>query len=140
MESAMGDVTRNDLDTMRDRIESLVREGFVGVHSRLDKLNGRTGATEVNVADIKPRLAHVEREMGEVREGLSGMGESFRAGLSAMRTEVLGVAGTVKQDAKNVKTEESGENRRITSRDVMLVLGTIGLLLSALAFLGKLQP
>jgi hypothetical protein len=135
----MSDVTRHDLDTLRDRLEATMRDGFVGVHSRLDKLNGRTGATEVAVADLRPRLAHVEREVGEVREGLSGMGESFRAGLSAIRMEVLGVAGTVKQDAKNVRTEESGENRRITSRDVMLVLGTIGLLLSALAFLGKLQ-
>lgn len=126
----MSDVTRNDLDTMRDRIESVMREGFIGVNARLDRQNGRLGTAEVNIANLTPRLGHLEREMGEVGECLDGI-----------RTQIGKVAETVASDARTVARakEESGEHRRVSVWDVALVCGTVAAVVGFLKFMGMLQ-
>lgn len=36
-----------------DELADLMKEGFAGVHNRLDSLNGRTRKTETGVAELK---------------------------------------------------------------------------------------
>jgi hypothetical protein len=51
----MADVTRDDLDKMADRLEARMRDGFDGVHTRLDHLNGRTRKSETAIAILQDR-------------------------------------------------------------------------------------
>jgi hypothetical protein len=59
----MGDVTRDELRDLRNDIVGRMTDGFSGVHTRLDTLNGRTSKGEVAIAAADVRMTNLEREV-----------------------------------------------------------------------------
>ena len=59
----MSDVTREELRDMREDLVERMTQGFQGVHSRLDVLNGRVGKSEVALGEAGVRMTNVEREL-----------------------------------------------------------------------------
>jgi hypothetical protein len=51
-----------------DELAELTREGFAGVHSRLDALNGRTRANEVGLAELRVQTRQLD-VFNEDKEG-----------------------------------------------------------------------
>lgn len=46
-----------------DRLHETMRDGFQGLHRRLDELNGRTRKTELDVAGLEPRVKSLEKDV-----------------------------------------------------------------------------
>jgi chromosome segregation ATPase len=125
---------------MAERFDSMTNE--VRETQRLQReTNGRLRAAEVDIANFKPRLGTLEREMGEVRTELSEVGLDLREGISEIKDTVNAVAVTVASDARSVAKDkqEIGEKRQITMMDIYIVLGTIFSVVAILKFFGRLQ-
>lgn len=60
------DVTRAEWDRLYQTLE----DGFQGVHARLDTLNKRTGASEIEVAILRDRSDRAEQTAVAARQGL----------------------------------------------------------------------
>lgn len=58
-----GPVTKEDLWDLRDTLSRQNKDGFDGVHERLDVLNGRVGKNEVQGGEHGVRLINLEREV-----------------------------------------------------------------------------
>lgn len=58
-----GPVTKEDLWDLRDTLSRQNKDGFDGVHERLDVLNGRVGKNEVTGGEHGVRLINLEREV-----------------------------------------------------------------------------
>lgn len=115
-------VTKDDLRDFRDE----VREGIKGMHARQDKTNGRIGALEVQNGRFDERLEAVERD-----------NEAFHLHRRATDPPPA---------PKPTKDGESGDDRRLTQRDVSVFVlgagGAIGLfkLLPWLVSLAQVKP
>jgi len=57
------DITRADIERMENRLTTLAKDGFDGVNSRLDVLNGRVGKGEVLTGEHRVRLENLERQV-----------------------------------------------------------------------------
>lgn len=130
-------------------LKELIMEKFEGVHQRfngtderLDALteqvtqtNGRLRTAESAIAESRPRINTLEREMGDVRRIVSAMGEEVKSGLQWVRDQIGTLAATIKTESRVVTksiAREAGENRRIRLWDVMVfsagIVATIGVL------------
>ena len=49
-------IERDDLNRLEDRLTEAMAQGFSGVHSRLDALNGRTRTAETNIVRLQERM------------------------------------------------------------------------------------
>jgi hypothetical protein len=120
------------------RFDNLSRE--VLETQRLQReTNGRLRQAEGAVADFKPRVATLEREVGDLREGVQTIGSEVRDDLLLVRNQVSSVAANVARDARvvavGVKDEkDAGENRGIRKWDVIVFAAGIGFAGTAWAF------
>lgn len=109
----MSDLT-GQLDTklqdLRDFLSDQMHRGFDGTHGRLDQINGRVRKVEGTLERQDERLQTVEEKCGPCTYPIAG--------------PKLG----------------DGENRRITQRDVNVVLGTIGAIAAVTAFVKIVWP
>lgn len=55
--------SREEFKAFVARVYEQIDDGFSGVHSRLDVLNGRTGRGEVADAELRQRITSVENEL-----------------------------------------------------------------------------
>lgn len=55
--------SRAEFKAFTERVYEQMDDGFSGVHSRLDVLNGRTGKGEVADAELRQRITSVEKEV-----------------------------------------------------------------------------
>lgn len=117
------------------RLEGLLRE--VMETQRLQReTNGRLRMAEGAVADFKPRVNTLEREMGEVRAGVTTIGEEVRDELKLVRNQVSSVAANVANDARGVASNLAGENRGIRLWDVFVFSTGIGAAIGVLKLFG----
>ena len=106
-------ITRDDLSDLRND----VREGFSGIHARLDITNGRIGKAEVDIAQHDVRIKNVEREVFHRR-----------------------------RDDRDDRSDDDQDRRRdyddraITQRDVRVVFITLGSAGSVILFFWKILP
>lgn len=49
------DISRDEFTAATDRLHESIREGFTGLHLRLDTLNGRTRVAETKIAILEDR-------------------------------------------------------------------------------------
>jgi len=82
-----------------DGLKELILQRFDGVDARLDALtaqvketNGRLRQAETSIADFRPRVGALEREMGEVRDVADSHGAGENRGLRVWDVTVF-VAG-----------------------------------------------
>ena len=53
-----------------DRLYHTLEDGFKGVHARLDMLNTRTGATEIELAVLRDRSNRTEEHAAAAHQGM----------------------------------------------------------------------
>ena len=83
------------------RLEKMCENGFDGVHARLDKLNGRMGDAEQDIAVLKDRAAQAEHraeaakdradEAVSTSEGAKGSARWWSIGLSSAIVTIIEV-------------------------------------------------
>ena len=117
-----------DIATVRDMRDQILREmaaGFKGVHARQDKTNGRIDGLQERAARHEERFVAIEREHGEQCERVEVLEREREAFFQHRRaSDPLPPVAIV-----STSKEETGDNRRITQRDVrVLVLGAGGAL------------
>lgn len=96
-------------------LKELIEEKFEGVYTRLDGIDGQIGGLTDQVKTTNGRVREHDR-------AIANIGPRLEATERDLKRSVL------------IK-ELSGENRGITQRDVLIVLGTIASFYGALKFL-----
>ena len=124
---------RMSVDQQIVALKELMLQRFDSIDSRLDALtsevketNGRLRTEETLMADVRPRVVTLEREMGEVKGFIRKSVDHLTAALEEVR----------KQFREGLAALGVGENRSLSMRDFYLVLGTIGGTIAVINFFG----
>lgn len=89
-------MTREDLRDTEGRLTEQMRDGFAGVHERLDRLNGRVRKGETVEVEHAVKIQTLEREMREVRTSAAGAGRRLFGDLKVLVLLAIGiVTGTI---------------------------------------------
>lgn len=99
----MTDVTRDELRDLRadlvqrlsdvkDDLTQSMASGFGGVHGRLDVLNGRTAKGETAVAELRVKIANLDREVFHRRKPATD-GESEKRSITRRDVSMFVVGG-----------------------------------------------
>lgn len=107
---------KEDLRDLKNDIVTEMRSGFKGVHDRQDSTNGRIGKAEVALGELRVRTVNLEREVFPRHRG-----------------EPLTPAPMVSEPPQS-------RDRRVTERDVRMVLAGAGGAAALLVFLWKVLP
>lgn len=111
----MSDVTRDDLRDLRDTIVDEMRAGFRGVHERQDVTNGRISKAEADLGRLDVRAKNLEREVFDRH----------------------------RPDAPTplpVEPSPAARDRRITERDVRMLLAGASAVVAIVTLLWKVLP
>ncbi len=124
------------------RCDGLLRE-VIETQRLQRETNGRVRTAEEKIANFAPRVSTLEREVGEVRECVNGIGSEVSDELKLVRNQVSSVAAIVAADARNVAsdkaTTEAGENRRIRLWDVVIFAAGIGATAAVIEFVKAIR-
>lgn len=82
------DINTTALYLLFGRLEKMCENGFDGMNTRLDKLNGRVGTTEQDVAVLKDRAAHTESRADEAAD-------TAHSARGSARWWSVGIAGAI---------------------------------------------
>lgn len=126
-------------------LKELMLQRFDGTDERLDFLtqqvmqtNGRLRTAEGSIADSRPRIQTLERDMRDVRRVVQEFGEEVKTGLQWMRDQIAGMSRSVAEKANAVAAGVTGENRGIRLWDVTVFVAGILATVGVLKFLGAI--